>query len=189
MSDDLLVDLWTEPEEEAMIADLDTLRRDSNTFQQTIRKRNYVEVFAAGLVVAIFARSAWLETDLLLRLSTASMALGGVFVAWKFITQGDSPSAEPARTTAAFVAARRAELEYQARFLDGIFGWYIAPFVPGFLGVSLAVYLAAGFTAALPTMGVIVVISGSIWMANLDAAKKLRTEAAELPVFPEGEGS
>ena len=175
MNDDFLSDLWTEPEEDALDIDWNQLHRDGTAFRRVIRRRNLIEMFAAGAVVVFFARAAWLETDPWMRLCQLALVVGTLVVSWNLYRRGDAPEPEPATSTADFVHARRAELVYQAELLESVLGWYIGPLLPGVLGVLVVTGLSAGLMPTLPVALVIVATLWGIWWLNQRAARKWRS--------------
>jgi len=181
MNDDFLNDLWTESKEDALDIDWNQLHNDGAAFRRLIRRRNLVEMFAAGVVVVFFGSAAWTGTDLLMRLSELAVAIGALVVARNLVKRGDAPEPKPATSTTDYVRARRDELIYQAELLESVLGWYIGPLLPGLVGIAVATAVGAGLGAAIPMM----VVSGgmlvAVWQLNRKAARGLRKEADELP--------
>ncbi len=182
MNDDFLNDLWTDNEEEPMDIDWSALHQDATTFRRTIRRRNLLEMFAAGAVVVFFASAAWRGDDPWMRASHVALALGALVIAWNLARRGEAPEPEPARSTADFLDARRAELTYQADLLDGVLVWYLGPLIPGFVLSSVGTFLGQGVVAGTVSTIIVAGMLAGIWWLNRKAAKGLREEASGLPV-------
>ena len=148
MADDELRDLWLDDaSEDVMDVDLNALRAAHTKFERDVSRRNLIEVFAAGLVIATFAGMAWTADAPLTAAGAALIAVGAGVVTLVLITRGRAPDPEPAQSTSSFVAQRREALKYQATLLRWVPAWYLSPLVPG------AVMFAGGHVAWPRTVG------------------------------------
>ena len=80
---------------------------------------------------------------------------------------------------------RRDELEYQARLLDSVPFWYIAPFIPGLLGFALDISIRQTAPASLTWLAIQVAFLGGLIWLNRVGAQRLREEVAALPSLDE----
>ncbi len=189
MTEDPLQDLWsdTPEEEEAMTYDIAALRAEATHFHSTIRRRNLVESFAGGLVVASFGLMALFGgLPPLVATGAALCSVAGLFVVWMFVARGEGPDPVLHANTAEFVRAQREALEYQARLLDGVAWWYIAPFAPGVSLITIGAMLNTGGDArglaTVAALSILPAVVVTVWVlrSNAQAARDLREQADRL---------
>jgi hypothetical protein len=165
------------------------VRTRADAFARSIRWRNVREVVAGTIVVVAGARTALHSSSLLVSIGGASMALGAVSVTAVIVTRARNAAPPPSDApTRAVLAFERAELDRQARLLERVWLWYLAPFLP-----SLVAIYAAALLSALEkgeNRGVIVSLGlfvgslgflGAVGWVNTRAARRLRAQMALLP--------
>ena len=168
-----------------MTVDVMTLRRESADFTKTLSRRNYVEVFASGLVVALFGVRFFAASTLLESWGAGLVVIGAIVIAILIAKRGVAPIAEPATSTHEFLEQRREELLYQARLLRWVPVWYIGPLVPGMGLLTLDAWqtttstsqFLAGFLAPIA-----IILVGVIGL-NAVAARRLQAQAENLPTL------
>lgn len=168
-----------------MSVDVMSLRRDSTAFNMTINRRNQIEVFAAGLVVAIFGVRAMASGNTLEIVGSWLIVAGAIVVAGVMLARGHTPTSEPAHSTRAFLEQRREELAYQARLLRWVPVWYVGPLLPGLAVLSVDAWFT--YDAIMRYLGLfvlpsVVVISVVIGL-NLKAARDLQSQADAVPTL------
>lgn len=185
MAEDLLTSLWNELEEEdTMTVDILDLRRRHADLERTVSRRNQRELFAGGLVLALFGARALWATDPWEVAGSAMVAVGAVVVSWWIHTRAQPLEVEPAVDTRSFLAQRRAELLHQATLLERVPLWYIGPILPGLLVLTMADWpgMDAGIGLAawgVGALGLVAITAGIVWI-NHQAARALRDEAEAL---------
>lgn len=163
--------------------DLQTVRRARATFRETIARRNMRETFGAGIVLALFGRTALTAEELVVQVFSGLAALGAVFVAWYIYSRGQAPVAESAGTRAEVVAEWRGELQYQAELLERVPAWYLGPLVPGVAGLLIVGALNRAWGPAWAAGLVLTAAAGItalVWWMNRRAASALREQAAKI---------
>jgi hypothetical protein len=166
------------------------VRARAETFARKIRRRNLREVAAGAFVVAGGVTIAARAPTALGLAGGVAMALGAIFVSvFIFLRARNLRAPEPAAPTSEVVAYERAQLERQARLLERVWLWYLAPLLP-----SVALIYAESLQRALdrpdPTGGV--ALTAALFAASLGvfvvigwinkrAARGLRERMAQLP--------
>lgn len=178
--------------------DLAQARRRADRFAWQIRFRNAREIAAGVLVVVCGVGIATHAPTWLGVLGGVAMSLGGAFVSVFIVLRARTlPAPAPTAPTREVLAHERAQLERQARLLERVWIWYLAPLVP-----SVVLIYAEGLLGALGRAGThrsatiattVGMFAGTLaffaligWM-NVRVARKLRERMAKLPPdTPEG---
>ncbi|MEY4578125.1 MAG: hypothetical protein RL701_2828 [Pseudomonadota bacterium] len=168
--------------------DITEARSRARAFARKVFLRNAREACAAGLVIAVGVRSAWIAATTLAFLGGVSLALGALFILVVLLVRGRNRSAPPSDApTSVVLAHERHELDKQARLLERVWLWYLAPLVPGAGCMSLDSLLGAVAKAA--PLGIVLEIANSAFVLavfvfvawlNQRAARKLRERMANL---------
>lgn len=181
MNDDDLRELYRGTLEADLEVDVDALRRDAVRFERTIRRRNLVEVFAAGLVVAVFGAGAVARGPDGAGLGLALVALGGLVIAAVIVLRGEGPRPRPGESTARFLDGYREEMLYQARLLRWVPLWYLGPFVPG-MALFFGSRLRSGAPGpTLATAVFVALVFAGVAALNLATARRLERSAEAIP--------
>lgn len=185
MNDDDLRKLFLDGADGDLPIDLDALQRSARDLERTVRRRNLVEVFASGLVVAFLGAAAVDAGPNLEGLALGLIAAGALVVAVTILLRGEAPRAGTAMGTADFLSAYREELRYQARLLRWVPVWYLGPFLPGAVLLVAAMALdgatGAAWLGGLFVAGLFALLAG----LNLFAARGLSRTADRVPVLQE----
>lgn len=185
MSDEFtkLEALWKGQPTSPPPADLDGVKRKAGRFVWTVRARNAAEWLACAYVVYAFVDIArdgsWLR-----RISAVSIALAAIYVAYRLYRDGRVRRLpDPAQDTQGYMSAYRERLLEQARLLRNVPRWYLAPFVPGMVGilVDVAWRHPDRWPVVLTVLAACVAVFASIFWFNRVAAGKLTARAGEIP--------
>lgn len=176
---------WRRDEPSSSFADVDpaVIRARAESFARSIRWRNAREV-AAGVAVAlggvgIAARASssfgWF--------GGVAMAVGALVVSATVALRGRNASPPPPDApTRDVIAFERAELGRQARLLERVWLWYLAPFVPSIVAIYAGSLRAAfakpdrtgGIVLSVLLFGVTVAFFVLVGWWNARAARELR---------------
>lgn len=165
--------------------DVDAVRARGATFARRIRRRNAIEVFGCAFVIASGVQIVWTETRPLMVAGGVAIALGATVVAAMLLVRARNAAPPPLDApTRDILAHERRELDRQARLLERVWVWYLAPLLPGVIlicsdelllaierGSPYAIVEAAGFFLAALLAFVFVG-----WL-NARSARRLRLRA------------
>lgn len=165
---------------EAAIA---ALRQRELELHAKVRRRDRLETLAALLVVPFFAvlavryglRAQWLPCAF-----ACLIALWAAYVPWRlWQARRRQPQRDPAQPLTSYLRAEREALLAQARMLEAVWLWYIAPCALGILGLV--------FSSGPATLGkwiycaIVLAFCGFIGWANHYAARtQFRAQAADI---------
>ncbi len=168
--------LWrNQPEEEGPMS-VDEIRRRARKFEKTIRRRNFREYAAAVVVVIAFGVSAWRDTNMFVRAGAGLTIAATVFIV-SYLHRKGSAHAMPADLTLPdYLVFHRAELVRQRDLLQGVWVWYLLPFVPGMVLVVVGRTLdnPATWPRALVASAVCALVFFGIGRLNQWAARKVQ---------------
>ena len=166
----------------------DTLESRSRRLDNRIRNRNRFEYLAGGIVIiASLLLGGWLllggpvgQPDLMVGGGFVALALGALVSMIQLRRKtGGTTLPDGAQSS---VNSYRAELVRQRDALRSVFGWYIAPFLPGFLliyGASLLDPSAMLWAVLLPAVITVAFLVWVVW-ANRRAAACIDQEIVAL---------
>lgn len=166
----------------------DTLESRSRRLDNRIRNRNRFEYLAGGIVIiASLLLGGWLllggpvgQPDLMEGGGFVALALGALVSMIQLRRKtGGTTLPDGAQSS---VNSYRAELVRQRDALRSVFGWYIAPFLPGFLliyGASLLDPSAILWAVLLPAAITVAFLVWVVW-ANRRAAACIDQEIVAL---------
>lgn len=162
------------------------LAHKARSFDRSIRWRNYREYAACGLVGSLFGYWATRAPGVAESTAMILLAMGALIAAIQIMRLGTPTRPRAEDTADAVLHDWRAELERQARLLEGVRLNYLAPFVPGFVLLALAPLIdgTTPFTGGLVLAALMTSIFGFVlWFVdrlNRRAAAQLRAVIAEL---------
>jgi hypothetical protein len=168
--------LWREQRGEDGPMSLEEIKVRAKKLGRIIRMRNLLEYGAAAVVVLVILRRMAIATDPLLMRIGGWLILAAVgFVVYYMHTRGWVPT--PA-TDGISVAYYRAELVRQRDLLRSVWWWYLLPFVPGFLLVTIGRVAAEPERAPRAAVGAMIGlgITLGIGLLNDRAAKKIQRD-------------
>ncbi len=156
-------------------------------FQARIRRRNLIEYIAAAVVTVAFATNLFNRASWMMQAGAALMITATVFIVWQLHRRGSAAAVPP--VGGALVDFHRRELIRQRDALRSVAVWYLAPFVPGFVMMSLGRWFqahtphrAVGLDHRLIIVGdaIAVLIFLGVWLLNLWGARRLQRLIDEL---------
>jgi len=180
--------LWKGQDMTPQILTPDMLESRSRRLDKRIRNRNRFEYLAGGIVIiASLLLGAWLllggpvgQPDLMVGGGFIALAIGALVSMLQLRRKtGGTTFPDGAQSS---VNSYRAELVRQRDALRSVFGWYIAPFLPGFLLIYGASFLdssAVLWAVLLPAMVTVAFLVWVVW-ANRRAAACIDEEIAAL---------
>lgn len=185
---------WLASAADAVLPELEKVRRGADRFYRRIRLRNRVEYGACVLVVAIFALYAFVLPLAAARIGAALVVLGTFVIAWQLNVRASAQAPPEGEEGGPIIAHHRAQLTRQRDALSSIATWYLLPLVPGMLVMTFApaiefgprVLRALRLSDWLGMASTFAVFLG-IWWLNRRQARKLQRAIDELERL-EGEG-
>lgn len=182
MNDDLLKAAWKSQSLPPAAFSVEELQRAANKLQRGIRLRNALEYAACLLVVLGFVRYMMLFPYPLLRLGSALVILGTLFVAWQLHARASSQAVPKELAGLAF---QRRQLARQRDAARTVWLWYVAPVVPGAVlfrwAVETELDTTAPFVRGTAANLVIAAVFIAIILFNLYSARKLQRQIDMLP--------
>lgn len=161
----------------------EALERRARRLSRQVFWRNVREWAAAGLVVVLFSAWAYAADRWLTQLGAASTALAALWIAAVLLVRGRNLPAPPVDAPSSeFLRHLRAQLERQAKLLEGVPTWYALPIAAGTM-IILADKAAEIFERGAPPVAfaglaasVVVVLSVYVVVIVLNrrAARELR---------------
>ena len=166
--------LWREQRGEGPMS-VDEIKARAKKLGRTIRMRNLREYAAAVVVIVVFAWWTITRDVLLIRIGALANVVAAAFVVYYLHTRSWMPADSGDQACLAFY---RSELVRQRDLLRGVWWWYLLPFVPGLLLITIgrvAAEPALAPGAAIGTMIALLVFLG-IGKLNDLAAKKIQQD-------------
>ncbi len=179
---------WQDRASDARFAEPGACEHRATRFERTIRRRNAVEYLAGALVIALFGSGAlgaaaaglWDFAG-----ACALVLIGTLFVLWTLHRAGSYRGRRPEQSCREHL---RNQLLRQRDLLRRVPLWYLAPLLPGVLGIygatAIRVAAKAGWGEALggiwmPLAGTAAFFAFVAWL-NLAAARRLEAEIAQI---------
>ena len=187
MTSDPVKQAWQASVEIAGAPPLDEVRKGADKFYRYVKWRNLVEYAACVVVVVGFGTYVFTLPHPLQRVGSALVVLATVYVAWQLHRRASAEAPDKAGTMPIYTFIR-AQLVRQRDALAGIFWWYILPFLPGLLLMSIGNAQDPEFFAAslLPpwarwvVFGSMAAVMVGIWWMNQLVARKLQRHIDEI---------
>ena len=136
MTDDPAKEAWQASVEIAGAPPLEEVRKGADKFYRRIRRRNAIEYVACVVVVVAFTSYVFVLPHVLQKVGSAMIVLATFYVAWQLHRRASAEPPERAGTMP-LLAFARAQMLRQRDALRSIFWWYILPFIPGLVVMSL----------------------------------------------------
>ena len=187
MTDDPAKQAWQASVEIAGAPPLEEVRKGANRFYRYIKWRNAVEYVACVIVVGGFGTYIFTLPHVLQKIGSMLVILAVFYVAWQLHRRASAVPPEAAGTMPLLLFAR-AQMVRQRDALRSIFGWYIAPFLPGmavFMTGTLLEKRAGAGLGAIDAIGSVVLLAvfAGVWWLNQLAARKLQRHIGEIDVL------
>jgi hypothetical protein len=122
--------VWQLQRTDPVPVDIADIRRRSLKFRRQVWRRNLGEYAASTLVVAFFGSSVWLDEGFWTRTGALLVIGGTLYMCYQLHKRAAARTASPGANSVVF---HRGELERQRDALQGVWRWYLAPFVPGLI--------------------------------------------------------
>jgi len=177
--------LWREQETEGTTVSPEEIRMKANKLYRRIRYRNLREYIGAGIVVPAFAFFAWKAPSWVGRTGSALMIVAALFVVWQLHRRGAVRAPLQSDSAMDLLDFYLGELRRQRDALKSVWRWYLAPFIPGMVTLSVGFYFqdhATGRTIeshhqfivlCSVSMALLFVI---VWLLNAVAAARLQRQ-------------
>ena len=110
---------------------LDAIRKRARQLERKVLWRNAREYAAAVVVFAAFGMSAWREANAVILVGDGLIDLATIFVVYHLRARGSVRTMTPDLVLTACLHFHRAELIRQRDLVQGVWWWYLFPFVPG----------------------------------------------------------
>lgn len=177
---DPIANLWAQQHRDAAPPDAEALARADARFRRRIRRRDAIEYVAGLLGMGVFVVAAIQIPDWGIRLGCATIILGMAIVLRNLWRR--RPATRDTALGAPSQAFYRATLVEQRDAVASVWGWYLAPPVPGMVLLLLAVLRSSAermplWTALLGTVLTalpVVAIFWGIHRLNRAAARRLQ---------------
>ncbi|HWK40921.1 MAG TPA: hypothetical protein VNR60_03240 [Croceibacterium sp.] len=188
MSDDPAKQAWQTSVVTAAAPALEDVRAGADKLYRFVRWRNIVEYAACVLVVVGFSSYIFWLPHLLQKVGSALVVVAVFYVAWQLHRRASAVAPDSAGAMPILEFAR-GQLVRQRDALRSVFWWYLLPFVPGLLLISVGTESErAGETSAIvmPGIGEGVMLAcmgavfAGIWWFNQRIARKLQTRIDEI---------
>ncbi len=167
---------------------LANIRDRAEKFQSKVWRRNLREYFAALVVVVGFGSSMWNYPGWMMKAGSALSIVAALFVVWQLHQRG-AAQALPADSGMPLVDFHREELIRQRDMLRSVGSWYLAPFVPGCVLITLGRYfqvhahsrtLARDHQIIILGAVLVALVFGCVWLLNVWAAERLQNKIDQL---------
>lgn len=181
--------LWRDQKTEEEIVTLDDIRKRAVKFHNRVRNRNLREYIASAVVIAAFAFVAWNMTGWMIRLGGVLTVIATIFTIWQLHRRGRTRAVPDGATVAALLAFHREELVRQRDAVRTVWLWYLPPFLPGMVLMTLGRYFQLHAPGRTIAEDHVVILFASIVMAlvfviilvlNMWGAARLQNRIHEL---------
>jgi hypothetical protein len=177
------VTLWrAQPIEPAPIT-LEEIRTAATKFERRIRRRNMREYAAGPIAIACFAWGAVSFHGWMTKLGCIEIIAATVFILWHLGRRGSVLATPGGADARGLVEFHRAELVRQRDLVRGVWLWYLAPPIPGFILIFLGRWfqdpvrgrpIATDHLIIALLAPIIPLVLLVIWLLNIIGANRLQ---------------
>lgn len=178
---------WQSASGAGTIPTIDVLRARTESFRRTIWRRNLIEYVAGALVIAGFSFTLVAIPLPLMKVASALIIAGTVYVLWQLRRRAGNLASADYSGAVPVLVHQRASLVRQRDALEGVFWWYILPFLPGMALFFAAPVLAfppdlwsEGFVRVVASAAILLAIMVGTWWINQRAARTLQAQIEEI---------
>jgi hypothetical protein len=145
--------LWRDQPSEEVQMSAQEVRGLAEKFEQTISRRNQREYAASAFVVVWFGVWAWFAESGVTALGCWLVVIAALWVVFHLHRRGAARRTDGEQEVLSCLEFHRSELVRQRDLLRSVWWWYLLPFVPGLLLISVGnslegwALLAPGFAA------------------------------------------
>ena len=174
--------LWQSQEGVDVAISLDDVRRRARRLEHAVSLRNLLEYVAAAFVVAAVGVRIWGESSAAVRASGVMVIAATLFVTYQLRRRGTATPLPAELGVTHAIDFHRAQLERQRDLVQNVWRWYLLPFMPGLIGLQVAL----GVSGQLPVARVVVQIAvicaafAAIHGLNRLAARRLQQRVDRL---------
>lgn len=147
------------------------VKKQSDAFDQKIRRRDLLESVAAVAVLLFFGWLAWHDPSRLVQAGSLIIMGGSALIFWRLRRArtrfADAPADRPVKQ---MLRHERAKVDAQIHLLESVLWWYIAPLAVGVLLVTIGDNGWSGFTIGYAV--VVVLGSAIIYALNQRAVRR-----------------
>lgn len=159
---------------------LEEVRAGANKFYRYVKWRNVVEYVACVIVVVVFTTYVFVLPHILQKIGSSLIIVAAIYAAWQLHKRASAEPPERAGEMPLYMFVR-GQLVRQRDALRGLFWWYILPFIPGLVLMSIGNALDPKFAAEGPPawargliFGGMTLILAGIWWINQLGARRLQ---------------
>jgi hypothetical protein len=190
MTEDPAKQAWQASVEIAGAPPLEEVRRGASKFYRYIWWRNLVEYAACVVVVGGFGTYIVALPHVLQKVGSVLIILATLYVAWQLHRRASAVPPEAAGTMPLLLFARE-QMIRQREALRSIFGWYIAPFLPGmavFMTGTLIEKRASVGLGPIDAIGLALMMAvfAGVWWLNQLGARRLQRHINEIDALTGG---
>lgn len=176
--------IWQSQPVEGTKMSVEAIRLRAGKFERKISRRNLRESIAALGVIIFFAYFIATTHDLLFRIAWAVFVAGMIWLIVQLQLRG-APNRMPAEIGASTcLEFFRSELVRQRDLVKDVWGWYLAPMVPGYLAYNVAHAWTFHRPISWAGLALFDVFSAAlfigVWKLNMHAARCLQRSIDEL---------
>jgi chromate transport protein ChrA len=181
--------LWRTQRTETLTMSVEAIRAKSNRFEGRVRRRNLREYLASAVVVIAFAAIGWSSIGWMVKLGSALVIIGTLYIVWRLHRDGATRRAPPEGSAQTVLDFHRAQLTRQRDLLSSVWFWYLGPLVPGVVLITLGRWFqdhaphrpVATDHLIIGLVSVIVaLVFAAVWLVNALGAAKLQRQIDEL---------
>ena len=181
---------WQTQSNQLETINMETIKKESQSFKRKIRLRNLVEGGVALAMVPFFIYQAILVSSWFTRLMYIEISLGLVFVAgFIYLKARYDKTEQESSSTSDFLAHYRMQLTKQADLLGKARYWYVAPIMFGVIGVAIERLVHQWSTEKLPWDAIIYLIAvillaiGVTWLNEVHGVRELKKKIENLSSY------
>jgi hypothetical protein len=126
-----LQELWQSQELKGGRMSVEQIRVKAGSFEKKVRLRNGIEYSAAVIVLSSFGYQTFTAENIFMRVGAFLTVLATLFVVYVLHTRGSAQNLPEELGRSASLDFHRSSLVRQRNLLQGIWRWYLLPFVPG----------------------------------------------------------
>lgn len=157
------------------------VKERSQAFDRKIRRRDWLEIAAAAVVVLLFGYEAVTAASWLARVGAGIVVAGSVLIVWRLRrARRDGDSTLAGRPVAERLRSELEKVDAQIRLLESVLWWYVAPPTVG--AILFVVGIGEGLdSGTLIAVAVILAVGALVWWLNQRAVRRdLRPRRREL---------
>lgn len=163
---------------------MEEIHRRAGKFERKIRWRNIREYVASLIAVALFVYFFTTSHDVLSRVTFGLFIAAMLWIVISLHWKGSAKKLPHGVDTSTGLRLYRTELERQREVVRGVWWWYLAPLVPGFVVYTIGYAIKFRHPAAWLGLALMdLIVAGMfyvIWRMNMRAARCLDKMIGEL---------